>query len=126
MKRVLFAGTVLAMLAACGSQTEPAEEATEAPAEAAAEATAAAPEATAAPAAAAEPNAAPANFAKGDTVEVTTQTECREVGPDADDTPWDMYPGVTKEVIAVEGSELRVAIADTECLVSADAVKLSG
>lgn len=123
MRRALLAGATLAMLSACGSQSDqPAapEQATET---AAATPAAATPSET--PATAASPSSAAGDFAKGDTVEVTVQTKCREVGPDADETPWDVYPGVTKEVLAVDGDQLRVTIGDTECLLPASAVKRS-
>jgi hypothetical protein len=129
MKRLLVSGAIVALLAACNSQGDE----TEAPGQSAADAAEATPaEAapTAAPAmaaatAAAAPGPVPAGLAKGVTVEVTRQAECFETGPGADETPWDVYPGVTKTILAVEGDKLRVAIGDTECLLPADAVKLS-
>ena len=123
MRNVVIAGTMLALLSACGSQSDetPAAEPT---AEASA-ATPAAPTPAETPAAPAAANAAPGDFAKGDTVEVAMQAECREVGPDADETPWTLYPGVTKEVLAVEGDQVRVKVGDTECLVPASSLKKS-
>jgi hypothetical protein len=129
MKKLLLAGAVLVMVSACNSQSDE----TEAPDQAAADAADATPAKatpTEAPATAAAPAEAasgpvPAGLAKGVTVEVTRQAECFETGPGADDSPWDVYPGVTKTILAVEGDKLRVAIGDTECLLPANAVKLT-
>ena len=120
MRRVLLAGAMLALLSACGAQSDETAAAEQAANPAAAAPLAAAPAETPAPA---EAPSAPVDLAKGDTVEVTVQTECFEVGPDADETPWDVYPGVSKEVLAVEGDKLRVTIGGTECLLPANAVK---
>jgi hypothetical protein len=118
MRNVILAGASLALLSACGAQTDE----TAAP-EKAAEATPEAAVPAEPPVAAEAPNAAAGSYAVGDTVEVAVQTECREVGPNADETPWDFYPGVTKEVLAVEGDQLRVKAGDVECLVPTKDVK---
>ena len=124
MRKALLAGATLAMLSACGSQSD--DTAATGPTEVTAAAAPAAVVPAESPVAPAEASSGvPGSFAKGDTVEVTVQTECREVGPEADETPWDVYPGVTKEVLAVEGEQLRVTIGGTECLIPASAVKKS-
>ena len=124
MRKAFLAGATLALLSACGSQSD--ETAATEPAAETAAATPAAVVPAESPVAAAEaPSAASGSFAKGDSVEVTVQTECHEVGADADEAPWDVYPGVTKEVLAVEGDQLRVTIGGTECLIPANAVKKS-
>jgi len=122
MRKAFLAGATLALLSACGSQSD--ETAATGPTAVTAAAAPAAVVPAESPVAAAEaPSAASGSFAKGDSVEVTVQTQCHEVGPDADETPWDVYPGVTKEVLAVEGRQLRVTIGGTECLIPASAVK---
>jgi len=122
MRSAFLAGAALAMLSACGSQSN--EPATPEPT---AEATPEAATSAEPPAAAASeaPSAAAGDFAKGDTVEIAVQAECREVGADADETPWTLYPGVTKEVLAIEGDQVRVMVGDTECLVPASSLKKS-
>ena len=118
MRNVFLAGVTLALLSACGAQTDE----TAAP-EQAAEATPVAATPAEPPVTAEAPTAAACSYAVGDTVEDAVQTECHEVGPNADETPWDFYPGVTKEVLAVEGDQLRVKAGDVECLVPAEDVK---
>jgi uncharacterized lipoprotein len=119
MKKVLITAAMLTALAACSGSNQELAAPDEATAEAAPAAAPAAPET---PAAAAAPAAA-GDYKAGDTVVAGKQTTCSEVGPEADETPWDIYPGVTKTVIAVQGDKLRVAVGDTECLMPAADVK---
>lgn len=125
MKKLLFAGMTLAILGACSSQPEePATEETTAaePTEAAAGVAAEPTEAAAAPAEASG-GADPAQLAAGDRVEATKQTQCREIGDKADESPWDIYPGVTATVIEVRGSDVLVKTIATECLLPLADVK---
>ena len=129
MKRLLVSGAIVALLAGCNSQGSETQVPNEATADAAdgthAEATPTEAPVTTAANATATSGPVPAGLAKGVTVEVTRQAECFETGPGADETPWDVHPGVTKTVLAVEGDKIRVAIGDTECLLPANTVKLS-
>jgi hypothetical protein len=114
MNRLAAACALLATLAACNSKPD-------APA---AEEAAAAPEAAGAAAPPAAPAAAAAAFAAGTIVEATRQTQCHEIGPNAGE-PWDVSPGSFAKVIAVQGDQILVDMAATECLIPADAVTAS-
>jgi hypothetical protein len=119
MRKLAAAGAALAVLAACSAQTEPG-----ASGETATQAAPATASAEAAEPAAAE-NADPAGLAKGTIVEAIKQTQCREVGENADEPPWDVAVGSFAKVIAVQGTEILVDMAASECLIPADAVKPS-
>ena len=119
MRRLAVAGAALAVLAACNAQTEPtaAEEVAGQPAAAAA--------AGQTPQPAASSNANAADLAAGTIVEAVKQTQCREVGENAGEPPWDVAPGSFAKVIAVQGNEILVDMAASKCLIPADAVKPS-
>ena len=129
MSKLLVASSLLALLAACNSPSdEPADDQVAADPAVTAPAASTAPQPLESPAPAAVPETSvsgvdPASLRKGDMVEVVTLAECYEVGPNADDSPWDMYPGVVKEVLAVEDDKVRVRVGDTECLLPASNVK---
>ena len=123
MKRLLVSGAIVALLAACNSKSGDAEPA--ASEAATAPAMTAATEAPAAADAGSTPGVDLAGLKKGDILIAIKATQCRETGANAGEPPWDVAVGSFAKFVAVEGADVRVELAGDECLIPADAVKLS-
>lgn len=60
----------------------------------------------------------------GDRLMVKTLALCHEIGPDADDVPWNMAAGVTLEYLGSQDGKARVVGASgDECLIAWDALE---
>jgi len=123
MKRLLVSGAIVALLSACNSQSDDAVPA--ASESATAPTMTAATEAPANPDATGAPGADLAALKKGDILIAIKATQCRETGANAGEPPWDVAVGSFAKFVAAEGADVRVELAGDECLIPADAVKLS-
>ena len=67
--------------------------------------------------------AASVAYSAGQNLIVLKEANCRGLGADADDEPWEMTKGAFVKFVAIEGSDLRVENGPgMECLIAPDAV----